>query len=600
MSTVGTSDSELPPYQYEGLRDTEFRLLRITTSDTQISCSLHAHDLDHAPEYYALSYCWGSGKPSYDISCNGQKLGVTENLQSGLLALSSQFGDTLFWIDAISINQSDDAEKAVQVPRMAEIYSTAERVVVWMGLAADDSGLFMSSIKDLNEAFSKIARLETVNQHTLVTYGLPPISDPVWPAMVKFMVHDWFTRLWVLQEVVLAKEILVLCGNFLVQFDEFNRFFGYSRKVDVLTNLAYELTKHIPDSDSDRHTGLTAFGTVHILRELRRIQTEVVLSPLLLISRQKMVTENVDKVYGIMGLMGQRLRSKIRVDYSPENRREFWRLYVDVCMLALEEDGFGILDMLATPSRHSALPSWCPDLRYNVGVGGPGGAFNASFVTHPHAQIPKPVERIAGSNEIIWRGMEMDSIQHIVKLEFDARGLSPSEEAKILLNLEAQCFELSREIYKSDQDVPQEHIMTLTTSKDVDGNLYDAQQAVTDYHNMRAWYQDVIAANLRDDQPQHFDVMVSAERYKTRMMYAWNKASFFTTHRGHIGIAPASIRTKDSVCIFFTASSPHILRFDQTRNMYTFVGSAYVHGLMDGGAFNAADPLKNYKSFVVC
>lgn len=37
------------------------------------------------------------------------------------------------WIDAICINQHDLAEKARQIPLMTRIYSTAARVLVWLG-----------------------------------------------------------------------------------------------------------------------------------------------------------------------------------------------------------------------------------------------------------------------------------------------------------------------------------------------------------------------------------------------------------------------------------------------------------------------------------
>lgn len=41
------------------------------------------------------------------------------------------------WIDAICINQSDDAEKSVQVAMMADIYAGAKNVIVWLGEGTD-------------------------------------------------------------------------------------------------------------------------------------------------------------------------------------------------------------------------------------------------------------------------------------------------------------------------------------------------------------------------------------------------------------------------------------------------------------------------------
>jgi hypothetical protein len=55
----------------------------------------------------------------------------------------------------------------------------------------------------------------------------------------------------------------------------------------------------------------------------------------------------------------------------------------------------------------------------------------------------------------------------------------------------------------------------------------------------------------------------------------------FITQQGYIGIGPATMKAGDSVCIYFGARVPHILR-PRSDNGYTFIGEAYVHGIMDG------------------
>jgi hypothetical protein len=60
------------------------------------------------------------------------------------------------------------------------------------------------------------------------------------------------------------------------------------------------------------------------------------------------------------------------------------------------------------------------------------------------------------------------------------------------------------------------------------------------------------------------------------------------------------VERDDSVCTFFGADCPHVLRFDEWLDKYTFIGPSYVHGLIDNEAFAAADPVRNYRSFVGC
>ena len=40
-----------------------------------------------------------------------------------------------------------------------------------------------------------------------------PTSLPQWTDVQTFLERDWFSRVWILQEVVLAKSILIQCGD---------------------------------------------------------------------------------------------------------------------------------------------------------------------------------------------------------------------------------------------------------------------------------------------------------------------------------------------------------------------------------------------------
>ena len=99
--------------------------------------------LASAPEYEALSYCWGST----DL-CTGtlvstpdgqeQIYRVSEHLATCLHSLitterAEQNKTGYFWIDQIGINQEDVTERKIQVRLIAKIYKTASRVVVWLG-----------------------------------------------------------------------------------------------------------------------------------------------------------------------------------------------------------------------------------------------------------------------------------------------------------------------------------------------------------------------------------------------------------------------------------------------------------------------------------
>lgn len=84
------------------------------------------------PVYETLSYVWGTSGPTETIEAEGMHLRVTENLLFFLLELRKSNSRIPFWIDALSINQSDLEEKSKLIPLMPEIYKLATRTICWI------------------------------------------------------------------------------------------------------------------------------------------------------------------------------------------------------------------------------------------------------------------------------------------------------------------------------------------------------------------------------------------------------------------------------------------------------------------------------------
>lgn len=100
--------------------------------DDPISCRLICRALDGAEPYTCVSYTWGSMANSCSITLNQHPFSIGRNLFRLLRRLRCR-GATSTWIDALSINQSNHAEKSVQVAQMGTIYSKAEKVFIWLG-----------------------------------------------------------------------------------------------------------------------------------------------------------------------------------------------------------------------------------------------------------------------------------------------------------------------------------------------------------------------------------------------------------------------------------------------------------------------------------
>lgn len=101
--------------------------------ESSVVIELSEFHLNSSIEYEALSYTWDDQKPTRDVTCNGTTLRVTENVFQALQQLRSTRGrQRMVWIDAICINQKDQAEKTMQVSMMGDIFSRAQRVNIWL------------------------------------------------------------------------------------------------------------------------------------------------------------------------------------------------------------------------------------------------------------------------------------------------------------------------------------------------------------------------------------------------------------------------------------------------------------------------------------
>jgi hypothetical protein len=210
----------------------QIRLITLHASpnfDSPIECSLSHVNLDEVPEYQALSYVWGDPNVCEDIFVNGTTLPATTNLVAALRQIRYATKPLVLWADAICINQNDVNERNHQVKLMALIYKRASRVISWLGPPADDSDLAIEYIAKMAEEIGKVKGYIVINGDY---YPIDPSDDGTsWvnrvseyfrardvehralSALESFLERPYWNRLWVLQEMILATELVFLCGS---------------------------------------------------------------------------------------------------------------------------------------------------------------------------------------------------------------------------------------------------------------------------------------------------------------------------------------------------------------------------------------------------
>jgi hypothetical protein len=234
-SATGSPDFTTTEYIYQPLSDScRIRLLKIHGGNGPIHCSL-AETSKQWPSYTALSYTWGDpvqhGRTDSIeerfIYCGNKRLRVTQNLLDFLEQARADGQRQRFWVDAICINQKNLDERSTQVGMMGEIYSKANNVIIWLGKADSDTEdavslitTFAMSVKWETQqlAWSDWGNFSFNDPEFYTKAGLKPFELSDWEKIIRVLSRTWFSRLWILQEIVLSKEKIVVIGSFVLKY----------------------------------------------------------------------------------------------------------------------------------------------------------------------------------------------------------------------------------------------------------------------------------------------------------------------------------------------------------------------------------------------
>ena len=106
---------------------------------------------------------------------------MTLNLHEVLLRLRHRSIERILWVDAVCIDQGNVQDKEQQIRFMAKIYGQANRVVVWLGEAADNSNQALEEIRLAGDKMSTNSLNKEMMQQAVLT----------------LLQRPWFRRIWV-------------------------------------------------------------------------------------------------------------------------------------------------------------------------------------------------------------------------------------------------------------------------------------------------------------------------------------------------------------------------------------------------------------------
>ncbi|KIW08382.1 uncharacterized protein PV09_01296 [Verruconis gallopava] len=424
-----------------------FRLLQLFTMDMDgninppevigplLAYRTKIFSLDDYPQYYALSYTWGSAicedpdHPDVDNSTvhtedplvgptkqasgefenvirggeNGVKMQkATSNLQEAMKQLyCSGMGHKWVWIDAVCIDQKNIEEKMIQVGLMDEIYSKASSVIVWLGPYSEDYDSFAWLHEDFLAAIGTQIQIngqdfikdqDPLDPKFTEKLGIVPPSGSwrrTWDQFFDFCrARRWFSRAWIVQEVALARNLVLLCGDrflpwenvetlgHLIQVQRWAPLIGKNvaqtlfRAAGDHTVRLYMMRENLNVQRAQALSALTVEDGNSVTKEAKLIWYRY-LQKLLLEGRSYSATDPRDKIFALLGLMKKCLPSKmeipIRPDYSESSSPV--SVFTSVASLLLTElprlSNLSHIDFKAQ-GRLDGLPSWVPDYTHTL------------------------------------------------------------------------------------------------------------------------------------------------------------------------------------------------------------------------------------------
>jgi hypothetical protein len=631
------------PFRYAplDLKTNEIRLLTVLPSNqekpNELQCSLKHLSLDSHGEYHALSYAWrddglyapeenpASGE---EIVVNDDLLTVGHNLAAALKARRSHgYRDIPLWVDAICINQHEADERSRQILRMRDIYARALKVTVWLGPEREDSRKAIDFIrmfyKKLMASDNRIKEVSTGTQQS--SFWPEPTSKWVfsewfkeslisrkysdeWKAVYNLLRRAWWRRIWIVQEIVAAKQVELFCGSATLNSEHLSRF---------LKTLVAHGVYYIPLLE--KHEGIVLeHSTFSLAYSYLRPESwkKVSLLQALYRTRMALSSEPRDKIYAVINLAEDGEKIVPHPNYSLSIQKIYAQLVVDMVKQTSRLD---ILSFVGLPvysqELDSQIPTWVPNWSHR-----PVSTMN-SYVGEV-----KPVWTDRNSKAVVTfrdddrimrvNGFIFDSIDGMASIGEATLPHQMLHQSKARTNpytswgpIDAICRSLVADLIPSGDTKQQEISIFLAQARNSHldssnpklytfANWYRSNRhLIVSGRTVEAWAHDPnlplediappkdpskdheAKSQLEKSRSVSYE-MTANDLFHYRLPSHWRSRRFITTMKGYAGLGPTSCVPGDLICIILGCATPIILR--RVEGHFVVVGECYVHGIMHG------------------
>ncbi|KAI0546337.1 hypothetical protein F4679DRAFT_416227 [Xylaria curta] len=603
LTKVGTQNGI---FKYVDLKPREIRILDLLPGDDAepLKGVIRHVTISQVGKFQALSYVWG-GYPSkinpYYLHTHQGSILLNFSLYSALRALRK--GSTLsVWADGVCINQKNPREKALQIKMLGEIFKAAEQVTGWLGHAyngSEDAMRVLSRItSESHRPSPSISSTESIKAAEPLPGMVPDQGDVTWKYINSLLRRPWFARVWITQELVLPRRVILKCGQSELDWDQFFEALTIcERESNRVSRQSPDDIRLLPDAGPAYALGLARY------RQNKEGKRYGLLQWFELFEHAEASME-VDKLFAFLGLAHDGNGEEFVPDYE-STFEEVIRRYSKGFMLRGQ-----VMELLyrAGGPKSYGFCSWIP--RWTVGefpktistwdaAGGPfrAGTPYAPLVDTTGGQIPQclvvdgyVVDTIHSTHPIKWgSGSSLFFFDAMVNFKSLLSFVSdyPTGESRDDLLLQLPIGNAARPHLESHADKERAY------------RAFAAQ----DKNEWPSDLRELILSVDNDQDPSRYLHM--PQRAQAVVAQYWQTAIAFSKRLGNailcftkgrfVGLVPEATVAGDQICLFHGGNVPFVVR--KKGPAYTLIGECYIHGIMNGQALQRSG-LEN-QSFIL-
>ncbi|KAK5127145.1 hypothetical protein LTR85_008505 [Meristemomyces frigidus] len=607
-------------------------------SKPNLVCTLDVAALEQSKQYDALSYVWGSSKAVRTVLINGQRTSITLSLFLALQHLQLEEEDVVLWIDQLCINQADAAERSSQVTLMGEIYARAARVVAWLG-EADGETESVWRLLDDTVALRDVGHVEMFELAKNGRIGSEPgdicvdgaqlqlarctamrtlqTKNPtIWVALRTLLNRPWFTRVWVFQEVAVARDCSIWCG-------------AWRRDWTDLIAAVQVLDRGGFLDQAGLYTQSINIGALTTIRGMYATGRRSSLLGLLSLLRTWEATLQQDRVFAIRALVEQACADDLDVDYH-SHISETYASAARACIL--HDQSLAVLGEVEVRRQDPALsrmPCWVPDWRSKTSTNVQLNFRSLDSNTRPYFQAtlgtPPRTHSTGSGRSLALEGFEVAKITRIVFAGhalhmFDpcisARDSSSGRwksgywrmiwrDAVVALDLPDSCLaaddgqdaytaRLWHDVGFKSGDTIERKAGMLSRTLLADLQPGSVRSRLTKGNQVGLWPAFMGWQARGFPSPPPAEVLNEHDCMVKRTMF--NRYCFIAEDalgKAYLGMTLSTMEIGDRVCLLYGGDTPFVLRLPgaergsrarQGIRQWEFVAECYIHGIMDGEA----------------